>query len=140
MGFDPTWSRGEGTRFFGLVRTVGLVWIGASTQAESVGRFGLAGPWELTLIFYDTANAYLAGFGQGWAEPDQLGYDVRARQEPHIMIRREMDCFPESENDVRDLAFDIGGRIGNAWGVRQRRFLDSVGDTEGQLNPRGLSF
>lgn len=140
IGFDPAWLHGEGTRFFGLVHTVGLVWIGASMQAESAARFDLAGPWELTLILYDTKNAYLVGFGQGWAEPDQLGYDVRAQQELHIMIRREMDCFPESENDIRDLAFDIGGRIGNAWGVTQRRFLDRVGDTEGQFNPRGRNF
>ena len=54
------------------------------------------------------------------------------------MIRREMDSFPESENDIRDLAFDVGARIGNAWGERERRFLDRVGDTEGQFNPRRL--
>ena len=141
IGCDPAWSGGEGTRFFGLVHTVALVWIGASTQAESVGRFGLSGPWELTLIFYDTETAYLAGFGRGWAEPGHFGqYDVRAQHEPHIMIRRETYSFPESENDIRDLAFDVGARIGNAWGVRERRFLDRVGDTEGQFNPRRREF
>ena len=51
------------------------------------------------------------------------------------MIRRETDSFPETENDIRDLAFDVGARIGNAWGVRERRFLDGVGDTKGQFNP-----
>ena len=57
----------QGRRFFRLLHTVGLVWIGASTQAEAVDRFGLVGPWELTLVFYQTDNSYLAGFGIGWA-------------------------------------------------------------------------
>ena len=135
IGCDPAWSHGDGPRFFSLVHTVALVWTGASTQAKSVARFGLDGPWELTLIFYDTENTCLAGFGRGWAEPGQGGFDVRPQHEPHIIIRREMDCFPESENDIRDLAFDIGARIGNAWGVKQPRFLDRVGDKEGQFNP-----
>ena len=141
IGCNPAWSHGEGTRFFGLVHTVGLVWIGASTQAESVDRFGLTGPWELTLILYETENAYLAGFGTGWTEPRQGGgWDLRAQHEPNIMIRRELDSFPESENGIRGLAFDIGARIEDAWGVRARRFLDRGGDMDGQFNPRLWRF
>lgn len=41
IGCDPSWSGSEGKRLFRLVHTVGLVWIGASIQAESVGRFGV---------------------------------------------------------------------------------------------------
>ncbi len=52
------------------------------------------------------------------------------------MIRRELDAFPESENDVRDLAFDVGARIEDAWGVKYRRFLDRDGDMKGKFNPR----
>ena len=52
------------------------------------------------------------------------------------MIRRELDTFPESENDIRDLALDVGARIEDAWGGKYRRFLDRVGDSEGKFNPR----
>lgn len=141
IGCDPAWSHGEGPRFFGLIDTVGLVWIGASTQAESIGRFGVAGPWELTLILYETEDAYLAGFGHGWAEPRHSGiWGLQAQCEPHIMIRRELDSFPDSENDIRGLAFDIGARIEDAWGMKERRFLDSVGDMEGKFDPRRWSL
>lgn len=137
IGCDPSWSDGLGTRFFGLAKTVGLVWVGVSAQAEAVGRFGHAGPWELTLVFYQTDNSYLAGFGIGWADPHRGGgRDLWTQQEPHIMIRRELDTFPKSENDIRDLAFDIGARIEDAWGGKYRRFLDGVGDSEGKFNPR----
>ena len=135
IGCDPSWSRGEGTRFFRLVHTVGLVWIGASMQAESVGRFGLTGPWELTLVLHGTEDAYLAGFGVGWAEPGQgMGWGFRPQQDPHVVIRRELDTFPKTENDIRDLAFDVGARIEDAWGMRERRFLDRAGDMEGKFN------
>ena len=141
VGCDPTWSSGEEYRFFGLGRTVGLVWMASATQAEVVGRFGLTGPWELTLTLYKTEGTYLAGFGRGWAEPGRAGwYDVRAQQDPHIMIRREVGSFPGSEIDIRDLAFDIGDRIENAWGVRDRRFLDREGDMEGKFEARRWSF
>ena len=51
------------------------------------------------------------------------------------MIRRELDAFPESENDIRDLAFDVGARIEDAWGGKYRRFLDTNGDMKGMFNP-----
>ena len=137
VGFDPSCSGSQERRFFRLLHTVGLVWIGAAAQAEAVGRFGLTGPWELSLVFYGTENSSLAGFGIVWAEPrGGGGWIPRAQQEPRIMIRRELDTFPESANDVRDLAFDVGARIEDAWGGTYRRFLDSDGDMKGKFNPR----
>ena len=56
------------------------------------------------------------------------------------MIRRELDTFPESENDVRDLAFDVGARIEDAWGGKYRRFLDREGEMDGTFNPRGWTL
>ena len=141
VGNGPVRSGPQGRRYFGLVRTVGLIWIGASAQAEAVGRFGLSGPWELTLVLYETEDAHLAGLGVGWEEPDAGAlWDLPVCREPHIMIRRELDSFPATENDVRDLTFDIGARIEDAWGIRQRRFLDRTGDMAGQFNPRRWSF
>ena len=141
VGCDPSWSGDRGQRFFRLLHMVGLVWIAASTQAEAVDRFGLVGPWELTLVFYRTGNSYLAGFGIGWREPHRGGaWDLTAQQEPHIMIRRELDTFPASESDIRDLAFDIGARIEDAWGGKYRRFLDGDGDMKGKFNPRRWSL
>lgn len=136
VGCDPSWSGSQEVRFFRLLQTVGLVWIGAAAQAEAVGRFGLTGPWELSLVFYGTENSYLAGLGVGWAEPHRGGgWIPRAQKEPRIMIRRELDTFPESASDVRDLAFDVGARIEDAWGGTYRRFLDRDGDMKGKFNP-----
>lgn len=141
VGCDPSWSRDQGTRFFRLHHTVGLVWIGVAAQAEAIGRFELAGPWEMSLVFWQTGNSYLAGLGTGWPEPHQLGgWVFRAQQEAHVMIRRELDTFPESENDVRELAFDVGARIEDAWGVKHRRFLDRDRDMKGKFNPAPWSL
>lgn len=43
------------------------------------------------------------------------------------MIRWELETFPASEDDVRDLTFDVGARIEDAWGGKYRRFLDANG-------------
>lgn len=138
VGCDPSWLGSHEGRFFKLLQTVGLVWIGAAAQAEAVGRFGTTGPWELSLVFYRTGNSYLAGLGIGWAEPHRGdGWIPRAQQEPGIMIRLELDAFPESANRVRDLVFDVGARIEDAWGVTYRRFLDRDGDMKGKFNPAG---
>ena len=56
------------------------------------------------------------------------------------MIRRELDAFPASENDVRDLAFDVGARIEDAWGGKYRRFLDRDGEMKGKFNPERWSL
>jgi len=137
VGCDPSWSGSDERRFFGLRHTVGLVWIGAAAQA----RFGLTGPWEMSLILYGTDDAFLAEFGTGWAEPHRpRGWGFRPQQDPHVIIRRELDTFPESENDVRDLAFDVGARVEDAWGVKYRRFLDRDGDMQGKFNPERWSL
>ena len=137
VGFDPSWSGSHERRFFRLHHTVGLVWIGVAAQAEAVDRFGFTGPWELSLVLYGTDDAFLAEFGTGWAEPHHPGgWGFRAQQARHVIIRRELDTFPSSESDVRDLAFDIGARIEDAWGVTYRRFLDRDGDMTGKFNPR----
>ncbi len=136
IGCDPSWSGSHERRYFKLRQMVGLVWIGAAAQAEVVGRFGFAGPWEMSLVFYQTRNSYLAGLGTGWAEPHHPdGWLPRPQQDPRVMIRRELDTFPSSEDDVRDLAFDVGARIEDAWGISERRFLDRIGDMEGHFNP-----
>lgn len=136
IGCNPSRSDTQKRRYVRLVRLVGLVWIGASAQAEAASRYGLTGPWEMTLILYETENAHLAGFGTGWREPFQLGVSgFPAQQEPHVVIRRELRAFPESDTDVQDLAFEVGARIEDAWGVKHRRFLDGNGETEGEFNP-----
>ncbi len=136
LGSDRVSWEIQERRYFGLVNTVGLIWIGASAQAEAVGRFGLSGPWELTLVLYETEDTCLAGLGDGWQEPHESAMWLPpVQREPHVMIRRELDTFPDSENDVRDLTFDIGARIEDAWGMKHRRFLDRVGTMEGRFNP-----
>lgn len=140
-GWNPAWSGDQGRRYLGLVQTVGLVWIGASAQADAVRRLGPSGPWELTLVLYETRGAHLGGFASGWREPHlDVSFGAQAQREPRIMVRREFDVFPESEEEVQELAFDLGGRIEDAWGMKCRRFLDGGGDLEGKFNPRSWNF
>lgn len=133
VGTSDTYGRGD-TRYFRLVRTVGLVWIALDRQVHAAERFGRDGPWEVTLALHNTRGCFLGEFGEGWAEP---GRSVRPQApcfDTNVVVREELETFPHTPEAIRDLAFRVGGRIDDAWGVRQRRFLDHRGEGEGQFS------
>lgn len=132
---NDTYVRGE-ARHFRLVHTVGLVWIAIDHQACALERYDLDGPWELTVVFYNTQGAYLGDLGKGWAEPRTNMYFPQPCEQPHICMRLEVEAWPTSPEAMRDLAFRVGAHVEDAWGSRHRRFLDHNGEFEGKFSKR----
>jgi hypothetical protein len=128
----------DGIKALRLVRSVALLWIAMDAQAWVLGHLDVPGPWQVVVALHDTQDSVLGDLAPGWVEP----HDIRALDpprchEPNVLIVRELEQFPTKPDDVRRLAFDLGGRIEDAWGVKERRFLARTGDSTGEFNPMG---
>jgi len=135
VGTVDTYEAGD-RRCFRLIRTVGLLWIALDHQVDAAERFGIEGPWEVTLALHDTEGCLLGEFGEGWAEPSRTVRPQAPCFDANVVVRKELETFPRAPEPIRDLAFRFGGRIDDAWGVRQRRFLDHRGEREGEFSAR----
>jgi hypothetical protein len=120
-------------RLFRLSIIVGRVWAALSLYSAVVERYGLTGPWEVGLALVRTEGAILSGFGRDWREPDAIFGPFGQCFERNVWISREVATWPP-EHGIKNLAFDMGGRIEDAWGVRERRFLFSRGERIGEFD------
>lgn len=91
-----------------------------------VRRYGLSGPWEVSVSLRDTGDAVLGNVARGWSEPGTGFADVRTCAEPGLLLRREVAEWPD-EAGTRTLAFDLGAWVEDSWGYSQRRFLPWAG-------------
>lgn len=125
-------------RCFRLVRTVGLLWVALDTQSQVLRHVPAEGPWQVALALHNTQGAVLGDLAEGWASPGRGLVRVRVCPEPHVVMREELTEWPAQEkaDEIRRLAFRLGGRIEDAWGVKQRRFLANGGELEGGFDPR----
>lgn len=129
---DGMYTRGE-ERSFRLTTSVGRLWAALELYGSVVERFAVQGPWEISLALRQTKDAYLGEFGSGWSQ-SEFGRDEAERcREPNLFFRREVMSWPDPDG-VRDLAWEFGGWIENAWGGRQRCFLARQGNFAGQLD------
>ncbi len=60
-------------------------------------------------------GSQLAGFGDGWAEPNGDFHDLDPCRDANVLVRRECERWPVAE-ETRELAFEFGAMIENAWG------------------------
>lgn len=117
----------QGTRVFFLTTIVGRVWWSLALYAEIVNRYELLGPWEVNLAFRETEGTVLGNVAAGWAEPAELWPgEPSTCLEPNVLLTSETEAWPSDRDEVQSLAFELGGRIEDAWRVRQRRFLSRI--------------
>ena len=130
IGCDPSWLHDPRDRLFFRLHPHCRAGVDRCLRPKpkQSDRFGLVGPWELTLVFYQTDELAISpSFGVGWPESRiaVVHGAFGAQQEPHSHDSTGVGCVPGSlRDDVRDLAFDVGARIEDAWGGKYRRFLD----------------
>lgn len=136
VGTADSYEVEKGHRNFRLIRTVGLLWVALDSQAQVLRHVDLEGPWEVTLAMYRTQGAQLGDLGAGWSAQGNLSWFAPVCLEPNVVIRQELERWPEEPDDLRELAFRLGGHIEDAWGIRYRRFLDHHGEFEGQFDAR----
>ncbi len=119
-------------RVFPLRPVVGLAWVAAALQAEVVERWGVEGPFEVTVAFRNTGRATLGAFAEGWEEPARGFGDFARCLDEHVLLRRETDRLV----DLESLALDLGDRIEQTFGTVHRRHLANRGEYEGRFDPR----
>jgi hypothetical protein len=134
---DDFYTAGDATRTLPLVRTVALLWICLDAQAWVLEHLEVRGPWQVSLALHDTKDALLGNVAEGWVEPhDFMAHDPPRCPDPNVLIARELELFPTEPDDLRELALDLGGRIEDAWGSTERRFLARAGGAIREFDTR----
>lgn len=133
LGRDGVYQGGD-RRVFRLLQIVGRAWSTLDLYREVIERFGVEGPWELSLALQGTAGAYLGDLATGWLEPGQDAlHEPRRCVEPGLLLLREITDWPDT-GGARHVAFSLGGQIEDAWGSRYRRFIAHDGGLGGQFD------
>lgn len=77
---------------------VGRVWACLVRYAEMIERFGIEGPFEISLALLRTKGATIKQFGAGWAEPGSAWWDGwRICGDDSILLLQELDRWPDRE-------------------------------------------
>ncbi len=125
--------RREGGSVVSLLPTVGRIWSYLALYQQVHERIGCAGPWEVSLGITSTADAVLAGFAEGWQEPDSGWKDeISVCSEPNLLFRREVDDM--TSDWPERLAYSLGGQLEDAFGSGLRRFRARTGQFIGQFD------
>ena len=123
----------EGPAYVDLVRIVVFTWALAEF-ARNLGSHKTTGPYLLTVALPDTRGALLAGLAEGCVYPGHFNYGIRPCHDEHLLWNIELENLPADIAESQQLAFRVGSRIENAWGLRQQAYLDRTGSNEGKLN------
>jgi hypothetical protein len=122
----------QATTVFFLTTIVGRVWWSLDRYADVIAQRGIPGPWQVSLGFRGTQDAVLGNVADGWVEPDHAWPEEPPKcRESNLLIMKELEQWPD---DVGGLALAIGGRIEDAWGNAQRRFITRALEGSGQFD------
>lgn len=139
LGADGGWTRqdrdGASICRIALSPTVARVWATLRLASMIHTGYAVAGPYNLVVGIRGTHQAQLGSLGEGWAEPGDFQNHVRPCPERNLRWQIELDELPD-EAAAQRIAYSIGDRIEDAWGVTQRRYLAHRGPHEGMLDPR----
>lgn len=94
--------------------------------------------WYLTVAVRGTEGALLGNVGEGWAELLSFENTVGGCVDQNLLWHLELQGWPDEEAQ-QQLAFAVGDRLEDAWGVSQRRYLAHRGDRAGRLDLRRIS-
>jgi len=137
-GWERQNREGELVRVFNLISIVTYTWAVLKFGAAHYERLSLIGPWHLTVAVRGTEGALLGNVGEGWAEPGPFENSVGGCVEQNLLWHLELQDWPDEEGQ-QQLAFVVGDRFEDAWGVSQRRYLAHRGDRVGRLDLRHIA-
>jgi hypothetical protein len=142
LGDLGSWERrdrdGAPTAVFNLTTVVAKTWALLRFGRLLHDRSGIQGPVQLVVDLQETAGALLGNLGEGWAEPGDFSNRMSPCVESRLRWRLEFDECPDGDAQ-RAIAYSIGDRLEDAWGVRQRRYLAHRGEFTGRLDPRRIA-
>ena len=126
LGREAAWEE-NGKTWFRLVTLVGRSWGAFDAFATIAARYGLSGPFQVTLGVQGCLGASLSQVAAGWNQC----WDYPTCQESQICHILEL---PEwGPGSARDLAYLAGDRIEQSFGSTDRRFVSREGPETGQF-------
>lgn len=124
---------------FSLIPAVAYTWamleLARGLPAEPVSN----GPYLLAVALRNTKGALLGHRGEGWGNARSPIDGLGGCQEKHLLWHIELDQLPNSPSASQAVAFQVGDRIENAWGCRQRIYLDNAGVHKGAFDVNRLN-
>lgn len=115
-----------------LIKIVAFTWA-MGEFAHKLRINETAGSCLLVVALPNMHGAFLAGLGAGYCSPARNNYEVLKCDVKNLLWHIELD-MPEDTSASQQLAFRVGSRIENAWGLRDGCYLDLHGDNEGKLD------
>ena len=92
------------------------------------------GPHLLAVALRDTQGALLGHRGEGWGDArDPMG-GLGGCRDKHLLWHIGLDELPGTTSASQAVALGVGDRIENAWGCRQKIYLDHSGERAGTLD------
>lgn len=141
LGNRGAWERTDNddnpVRVFQLISIVARTWAMLKFAGAFRDRVAPPAPWQLTIALHRTGGALLGNLGEGWAPPTSIENNVAGCPETHVLWHIEFSEWPD-DVEAQRLAFSVGDRVEDAWGVRQRRYLANRGPMAGKLDIRQL--
>ncbi len=127
-------QNGDKTRFFWLISIVAYTWAMAELARDLPVDANREGPFLLTAALRNTQGALLDHRGEGWAPAQSPWNNLGRCPDKNLLWHIEFDHLPEDPSTSQALAFRVGDRIENAWGCRQRLYLDRQGELAGHFD------
>jgi hypothetical protein len=141
MGDVGGWERrnnlDDPVRVISLAPVVARTWAMLTLAADLAARNSIVGPFQLT-VGIRSHEAHLGMLGEGWAEPNSFENRVGTCPEHALLWHIELDELPDP-GEAQAIAYAVGDRIEDAWGVAERRYLAHRGEREGRLDPRRIN-
>ena len=128
---------GEEARYFNLISIVRY-----SEAVLKLARQVVREPddeWQLTLGLVDTREALVDDLAARWRHFPEMEPGLSHCLDNNLVWHIELDHLPADASESRRLAFAIGDRVENAWGIQQSRYLGREVRPFDQLQSR-LSF
>jgi hypothetical protein len=134
LGSEVVWTQDDVTEFH-LRAIVGRLWRALELHAELL-QPQEGGRGEVVLALLGVGDGVLGGFAEGWREPFSGFRNEAPRcREDNILYRVELP-EPPAGDSARDLAYQLGSLVENAWGSVSRRFLVRGGQGDGEFDWR----
>lgn len=95
-------------------------------------RTHLDRPFLLTVGANRTGGAFLGNVAEGWAEPLTWDNELPACPDEHLLRHLELAEWPDDEV-IGELAFAVGDRLEDTWGVRPTPLSRSYGRPGGTV-------
>jgi hypothetical protein len=141
LGERGAWERKDRednlVRVFNLISVVARTWALLKFGSALRERTPIDGPFQLTVGVHRTRDAFLGNVAEGWAEPLSWENELPACRGEHLLWHLEMAEWPDDEA-IQEIAFGVGDRLEDAWGVPQRRYLARTGALAGRFDTRQL--